>query len=189
MVDKMLSRIILACCSFFLALSLGAEEQYCNEQMLPSTDPTEFTVNPDGTVSHADIGLMWMSCEYGRTWDGEGCVGDAKEVTIKTALQTAQSLSFAGYEDWRVPTIAELVTIAEISCDAPALNLEIFPEALPKALLWSSTPTPAHHRIDYTPSFRVLRTFTAQVLDFQVDQDEWEWPDEGKYVRFVRDMK
>jgi len=57
--------------------------------------------NGDGTITDLNTGLMWQKTPDSgtRSWE------DAKEY--------AQSLSLAGREDWRLPTIKELFSIAD----------------------------------------------------------------------------
>ncbi|MCF8507049.1 MAG: DUF1566 domain-containing protein [Caulobacter sp.] len=57
--------------------------------------------NGDGTVNDEATGLMWMQADsgYGMDW--------------QDALAYAESLSLAGYDDWRLPNIKELHSIAD----------------------------------------------------------------------------
>ncbi len=63
----------------------------------------------DGTVSKG--GLMWMRCLPGQTWDGRAAQGEALKFSWEEAL--ALRYSFAGHDDWRVPSIEELHTLVQ----------------------------------------------------------------------------
>jgi hypothetical protein len=96
--------------------------QKCNTTIPPTTPTNRFTVNNNDTVSDTQTGLMWKKCSEGQS--GANCsMGNAKAYTWQLALQQAQTVnkngSFAGYSDWRVPNIKELLSIIEKN----ALNL------------------------------------------------------------------
>lgn len=58
--------------------------------------------NGDGTVTDLNTGLMWIQ--------------DAGEkVTYEEGVATAEDFSFAGYDDWRVPSIKELYSLIDFS--------------------------------------------------------------------------
>jgi hypothetical protein len=68
-----------------------------------------------GLVKDTKIGLMWMRCSLGQEWDGKTCTGVAKQYKWQEALDFAKKFSYAGYSDWRVPTIEELNTLVYCS--------------------------------------------------------------------------
>ncbi len=71
--------------------------------------------NGDGTVTDMQTGLQWMRCSLGQTWQGETCVGQAKQELWQAALATANAFNrqggYADYQDWRVPKKEELQTL------------------------------------------------------------------------------
>lgn len=104
----------------------------------PSTPINRFINNDDGTVTDKVTGLTWKRCSEGLS--GNGCEkGTAATFTWEEALKTAATSSFAGKNDWRVPTIKELGSIIERQCTMPAINEIVFP-ATPTMSFWSSTP-------------------------------------------------
>ena len=72
---------------------------------------------PDGTALDTVTGLMWMRCLVGQTWDGKTCNGIAGHYTWDEAMK--QKTTFAGYSDWRLPTIEELRTLIYCSSGKP----------------------------------------------------------------------
>jgi len=70
---------------------------------------SRYIVYPNGTVLDTETKLMWMRCSVGQTWDGKTCQGEAKRFEWEEAKQ--QTASFAGYSDWRIPSVKELRTL------------------------------------------------------------------------------
>ena len=96
----------------------------------------------DNTIVDTLSNLHWMRFSLGQTWNGKINLTDAKRYTWQEAQDTADAFNqaggFAGYQDWRVPTIDELKTIVERN-KKPAINHAMFP-ATPLSMFWSSTP-------------------------------------------------
>ncbi len=65
----------------------------------------DYTDNGDGTVTDNVTSLMWA-----QDGTGAGCMNGAVG-SWSTALDWAESLTFAGYSDWRMPNIRELGSI------------------------------------------------------------------------------
>jgi len=60
-----------------------------------------FSNNDDGTVTDVKTGLMWAATDNGIP------------INWPDALSYCQNYSSAGYTDWRLPTLAELVSLFE----------------------------------------------------------------------------
>lgn len=60
-----------------------------------------FVDNGDGTIIDEATGLMWQQADNGTTYDWEG------------ALYYAEELTLAGYDDWRLPNAKELQSIVD----------------------------------------------------------------------------
>jgi hypothetical protein len=106
----------------------------------PSTQTDEFIDNADGTATDASLGLVWMRCSLGQTWEDETCNGDASELTWQQALQTAHGYEYAEKLGWRVPNMKELASLTERSCVRPAINELFFPNTSSDNY-WTSTPS------------------------------------------------
>ena len=150
--------------------------QACKTASIPATTPTNrFTVNNNGTVSDTQTGLMWKTCSEGQ--NGTDCSGgSAATYTWQLALQQAQTINngggFAGYSDWRVPNVKELVSITEKQCTEPAINLTVFPNT-PSVWFWSSSPNAS-------------LSFHAWLVDFGGGYSFNFVKGSGSYVRLVR---
>jgi hypothetical protein len=71
-----------------------------------------FIINGDGTVTDLNTGLMWQRGYSYFEWD--------------TALSYCESLTLAGYSDWRMPNREELRTILNYSSTSTLYNEYIF---------------------------------------------------------------
>ena len=120
-----------------------------NLSMAESTPTADFTVNGDGTVTHAKTGLMWKQCAEGQS--GASCALTGNSATFAwsgalAAAASANTANYAGHNDWRVPNYKELQSIVEVCGTGPAINQEVFP-GTPAGLFWSSSayvPAPAN---------------------------------------------
>ena len=112
----------------------------------------EFVDNKNGTVTFKTTGLTWQKCSVGQTWTGDTCSGEAKRMSWNDAMKLSNS--FAGYNDWRLPTKEELMTLVfcsdekydlDGSCKnmtdvtSPTIITTYFPITLSKKY-WSSSP-------------------------------------------------
>ncbi len=90
-------------------------------------------------VTDLETGLMWARCAVGQT--GAACTGSGNDqLTWGQALTVARESTHAGFDDWRVPNIEELVSLVETGCHTPAINTVVFPNIAAGGLgPWSST--------------------------------------------------
>ena len=106
----------------------------------PTTPTSDFIDNNNGTVTHKTTGLTWMRCDMGQTWTGSMCTTDDTAQSVYTYDEAmALTSNFAGYSDWRLPNIVELLTIVERDNYIPAMNTTVFPNAS-SSWFWSSSP-------------------------------------------------
>ncbi|MCF7986724.1 MAG: DUF1566 domain-containing protein, partial [Methylovulum sp.] len=98
---------------------------------------SEFTNHHNGTVIHQRTQLMWQRCSVGQTWTGSTCSGTASAYSYATALTLTSN--FAGYTDWRLPTVTELASLVKYDTSYPSINTTVFPNT-PTNYFWSSSP-------------------------------------------------
>jgi len=82
--------------------------------VVKATAQERFKDNKDGTVTDLTTGLMWMK-------EGRDLDLNLKAVTWYEAAKRCLELNFAGYTDWRLPTIGEWITIIDPKKESPAL--------------------------------------------------------------------
>lgn len=114
--------------------------QTCKYASIRATAPaSRFSDNLDGTVTDKASGLQWKRCAEGQTWSGGTCTGSPTTHFWQQALQLADTASYAGHSDWRLPNIKELSSIVERACYSPAIDQAVFPAA-PTSYFWSASP-------------------------------------------------
>jgi hypothetical protein len=94
-------------------------------------DPSGYSLkdNGDGTVTDLVTGLMWKKEE-------------SPDLNWEEALRYCQDLNFAGYNDWRLPTVREIATLIDLSFkDNCWHHKDFFPNVkiLPQGFYWAST--------------------------------------------------
>jgi len=84
--------------------------------------PTEgrYVDNGDGTVSDTCTGLMWQKDTPDLS--GNGTAGNEDRLTWQGALKYCDGLSLGGHDDWRLPSIRELLSIVDYSRSDPAID-------------------------------------------------------------------
>jgi len=82
--------------------------------------------NGDGTVTDLATGIMWKK----ECWKGQ--------MIWTSALKECNDLVFAGYDDWYMPNVFELLSIIDFSQKPANPNPDIF-ELYTAVLLYSST--------------------------------------------------
>lgn len=87
-------------------------------------NPMAFKDNGDGTVTDNNTGLMWQKTDGG-------------EMTYEKAVNYADTLTLAGFTDWRMPTAIELFSIHMFDNNNPALNTTFFTKTAAE-YWWSS---------------------------------------------------
>lgn len=132
-------KTVIAIGLFLLAFMASA--QTCLTSINATNPDSNFVINDDGTVTDSRLGLMWMRCALGQTWESSTatCTGDASKMHWQQALIAAHGYVYANQTGWRVPNIKELASITEGQCVRPAINMRIFPNT-PADDFWTSSP-------------------------------------------------
>jgi hypothetical protein len=106
---------------------------------LVATGPFEESVNSgERVVDDKATGLMWQGCPAGVS--GDSCQqGSSTTHTWEEALSYCESLTWAGYDDWRLPDYYELSAIVNYESYEPAIDSDGFP-GTPADDFWSSSP-------------------------------------------------
>ena len=177
----------------FVALLQGCDNP-------PPLSNERFILDQKGTVIDQESGLMWMQCSLGQQWRRNACEGEPVKVSWNKANHELQPHQFAGFSDWRLPTIDELSSIVfcstgrtelerpderfqrktdgrcvEGNYQTPTINLAVFPNT-PADWFWSSSPF-VHHERD------------AWGLNFAEGNVSWGVRGNESHVRLVRNTK
>ena len=86
-----------------------------------------FVNNGDNTVTDSSTGLMWQQDTSPEDYLWEG------------ALSYSESLTLAGYDDWRLPNRKELLSIVNYEKKNPAINTEFFPNTTYLSFYWTGS--------------------------------------------------
>lgn len=146
-----------ASCLLLLAPSFIVA-QSCNSNITATTD--HLMDNNKGIIYDPKTALEWKKCSEGQLFNsGENsCTGTTSRHRWEAALEHAQALNAKtvgenfGNTDWRVPTISELDSIVELSCDQPTINATVFPATL-RNFYWSSSPNASFNTHAWNTNF------------------------------------
>ena len=70
-----------------------------------------------------NTGLMWQRCSFGQSWNGKECIGESKQMSWGEGYaNTYMYAESVGYDNWRLPTKKELMSI--IVCLDGKYNLD-----------------------------------------------------------------
>ncbi len=76
----------------------------------PAYGKNDFHDNDDGTITDRATGLTWMTSDSGHLAAGPD--GDGR-MNWEQALRWAESLEYAGHDDWRLPNAKELQSLVD----------------------------------------------------------------------------
>ncbi|WPD23792.1 MAG: DUF1566 domain-containing protein [Candidatus Electrothrix scaldis] len=122
--------------------------------------------NGDSTVTDTDTGLMWQQADDNTTY------------TWEQALSYCENLSLGGNNDWRLPNIKELGSIADLSTNNPAID-SVF--SCHPSEYWSST---THTNF---PNTTHASEWARQIDFFNGGDHHTDSKTDNYYTRCVRD--
>ena len=155
-------------------------QQLCDGAPEGRSAPTSrFLDNADGTVTDKESKLMWLRCSAGQAWVSESgrCNGEVDRLSWAGAQALASDVNRRGsffFNDWRVPQLRELATIAERGCANPRVNLGVFP-GTEAVRYWTVTSRPGTHDEGF-----------AYALSFGAEGMAYRPKEEAHRVRLVR---
>lgn len=128
------------------------------------------TSQAENVVLDLQTGLMWIRSVELLTGDdandGATSVADGVDLnkphTWQEAIEAAQNLTYAGHDDWRLPTIKELQTLVDYGAAEPSINTDAFPLAFDEwvsGYSWTSTTNPAQPEEAFYVNFLNGHTF------------------------------
>jgi len=120
-----------------------------------------FTDNGDGTVTDNYTGLMW-------TKNAQQISGTK---TWSAALSSCNGLDYAGYDDWRLPNVRELLSLLDYGATHPAVPSDNPFNNIQVAWYWSST-TDEYNRIRAWS----INIDCGHVSDYGKDVFNYVWP-------------
>ena len=141
--EYLLFRYLLYCVKRFvhqiilrlvLVIASGIVGAYASEPLTTS----HYVDNKNGTITDMKSNLMWKQCVEGLS--GPFCsVGRVQKMTWIKANEAVKKVSFAGYQDWRLPTIQELRGLFDRDRFDPSINTTFFPNT-PSTWILSDSP-------------------------------------------------
>lgn len=161
-------KYLLGASFFLVTIPSWVSAQVCVSTQ-KSTPTEDFVVHNDGTVTHSKTGLMWKVCVEGQVWNSQtkGCDGqftNPRWDEINPVFDENNAFGKKidlGYNDWRVPNYKELMSIYEVSCMEPAVNVEVF-KGFPGWMYWSSSANAV--MVNFTASEGVVNRLGGDVL-------------------------
>ncbi|MEK6747957.1 MAG: DUF1566 domain-containing protein [Pseudomonadota bacterium] len=112
---------------------------------VPGRFTNRYTYNADYSVTDRVTGLVWQRCPLGAEFYPStkqcGQLQNGKTQTWQEALQQAGAEALRTGKAWRVPNIKELISLIELNCTSPMLDIKAFPTG--EYAYWSSTPNTA----------------------------------------------
>lgn len=131
--------------------------------------------NDDGTITDLNTGLKWQQ------------VPSSSDYTWQEAVDYCENLEFAGYDDWRMPSLKELFSISDFNYGWPYLDTDYFSlasgDVTKDEQYWSS-----NYYVGVTVEGGSASAFGVNHVTGHIKaySAEASGPVGGKYVRAVR---
>lgn len=90
----------------------GEGETFYGQDAQYSGTAASYTDNGDGTITDNVTGLVWRQ---DTDTDGDGDMDAADKLSAAAAGEYCTNLSYAGYDDWQLPTIKQLYSLMDFS--------------------------------------------------------------------------
>jgi hypothetical protein len=102
----------------------------------------------DGIAVDTKTNLVWLRFSYGQRWENDSVFGESKKVNWHDAMEIPGEFNqqhYAGYKDWRVPTITELESLIDKvkGEEGNYIDADVFPKN--EKWFWSSTPANSYN--------------------------------------------
>lgn len=145
-----ISVILLSCCAgyaserSYVVVDTGQEKFYNSEGAVIAApeagdsfygqdaqfqaNQLSYTDNMDGTVTDNNTGLMWQKSP---DQNNDGVIDINDKMSYMDALEKAEDLNYAGYDDWRLPTIKELYSLIDFNGTDPVVDAKDNSELIP----------------------------------------------------------
>ncbi len=141
-----------------------------------------FTDNLNKTITDNATNLIWIKdpSAIGGVWGSPGFPSQMTWSDANQNINNLNTLGYAGYSDWRLPTIQELQSIVNFGRSNPAIGEGALLESpwvnTKSSYYWSSTDS-------------AVATMNAEVVSFDVGDSfpSWRMKTFPSYVRPVRD--
>jgi hypothetical protein len=104
-------------------------------------DNGSFVLENDGTARDTQTGTRWYRCNAGQRFSAGQCLGNPMESTLADAQVYAKEFSEASGKVWRLPTLREMGSLKQTTCQNPSINTQVFPGVLVNSY-WTSSSSP-----------------------------------------------
>lgn len=120
-----------------IACTDGSLSSFPKQDGLVSKTFSFTEVDSGASLKDSKTSLIWTRCLSGESWNGSSCINSASTATQPTAAASCSSLSTGG-RTWRLPTIREIIMLANYEPGASGLH-SMFNANLSSRVVWSTT--------------------------------------------------
>ncbi len=142
----------------------------------------EFIAREDGTALDSMSGLTWCRYLIGQKWLKRRALGDAMELALVDVMKSIDEFNaqkFGGFQDWRLPTQAELEVIENENIKIVSNNRSLLGE---NELIFA----PAPKKSFWTASALLAQTSSIEMIVGYYGGQEARTKFTSKYARLVR---